>query len=80
MRIFNTFSPRWKSKKPYCRTEEKGGLPSAAQKDKPPFIDAYSIAIRLPEVSFCCSAFGISTVRTPDSYLAVTSSGFASPT
>ena len=37
-------------------------------------------AILLPEVSFFGSSFGISTVSTPDSYLAFTSSGFTSPT
>ena len=33
-----------------------------------------------PEVSFFGSSFGMSTVSTPDSYLAFTSSGFTSPT
>ena len=40
---------------------------------------AYSIAIDELEGSFFASAFGTSSVRTPDSYFAFTSSGFTSP-
>ena len=47
---------------------------------RPPFLLTYSMAILLEEVSFFGSSFGISTVSTPDSYLAFTSSGFTSPT
>ena len=46
----------------------------------PPDSFAYSMAILLEEVSFFGSSFGMSTVSTPDSYLAFTSSGFTSPT
>ena len=40
---------------------------------------SYSIVIELPEESFFTSFFGTMTVRTPDSYFALMSSGFTSP-
>ena len=80
IRIFIVFPPWQKYIVCILITAEKGGLPSGAQKGRPSFRYSYSIVILLPEASFFGSSFGISTVRTPDSYLAFTSSGLTSPT
>ena len=65
-------------KLPFILLAKGKGFPVA--EGRPPFLLTYSMAILLEEVSFFGSSFGISTVSTPDSYLAFTSSGFTSPT
>ena len=65
---------------PYPPRERKRRSAFPVAEGRPPFLLTYSMAILLPEVSFFGSSFGMSTVSTPDSYLAFTSSGFTSPT